>query len=120
MTVDELFRYIDDIKPNAFDERAKLVWLNELEAMIQQEVFLIETPELYISISETLKLTEPHDSVYRYYMQAMVDFHNGEYDKYNATYEMFNAKWKNMEMWHSTHYPTVGSLVRGTTRLEVK
>ena len=38
MTVQELLSYIDDIRPNAFTDGQKLIWLNELEARIQREV----------------------------------------------------------------------------------
>lgn len=116
MKVNELFNFIDNVKPSGFDDDVKLVWLNELEAAIQTEVYLKTSFELYNNIADELKLLPPHDSIYRYYLQAMIDFHNGEYDRYNSTYEMFNAKWKEFEKWYCTHYPTVGSLKRGETR----
>ena len=93
MNINELFNFVDSVKPNAFDDETKMVWLNELEAMIQMEVYLKAEPELYKNADEELHLMPPYDSVYRYYLQAMIDFHNGEYDKYNATYEMFNEKY---------------------------
>lgn len=40
MTISELLAYVDDVKPNAFTEGQKLLWLNELEARIQRDVFL--------------------------------------------------------------------------------
>ncbi len=115
MNINELFNFVDSVKPSAFDDETKMVWLNELEAMIQTEVYLKAEPELYKNDDEELHLMPPYDSVYRYYLQAMIDFHNGEYDKYNATYEMFNEKYGDFEVWYTTHFPTVGSIVRGVT-----
>ena len=40
MTVSELIAYVDSVKPNAFSDSDKLVWLNEIEARIQTEVML--------------------------------------------------------------------------------
>jgi len=40
MTIQECFDYVDEIKPNAFSNETKTVWLNEVEGMVQTEIFL--------------------------------------------------------------------------------
>lgn len=40
MTLKELFDYVDEIKPNAFSNETKTIWLNEVEGMVQTEIFL--------------------------------------------------------------------------------
>ena len=47
MTPKELFDYIDEIKPNAFSNATKTVWLNEVEGMVQTEVFLWRDSECF-------------------------------------------------------------------------
>ena len=40
MTIQECFDYVDEIKPNAFSNETKTIWLNEVEGMVQTEIFL--------------------------------------------------------------------------------
>ena len=41
MTPKQLFDYVDEIKPNAFSNATKTIWLNEVEGMVQTEVLLL-------------------------------------------------------------------------------
>lgn len=109
MTVSELIAYVDSVKPNAFSDSDKLVWLNEIEARIQLEVMLrwpgeVIQYELPGDEAVELLLSPPHTAVYRYWLQAMIDFENGEYDKYQNTSGMFNAAWSAFVAWFAESY----------------
>ena len=41
MTLKELIEYVDEIKPNAFSNTTKTMWVNELDGKIQTEVWLL-------------------------------------------------------------------------------
>ncbi|HMM05260.1 MAG TPA: hypothetical protein PKD52_01085 [Clostridiales bacterium] len=41
MTIKEIMAFVDDIKPNAFSNQQKTVWLNEVEGMVQTDVMLL-------------------------------------------------------------------------------
>lgn len=116
MNINALFDHVESVKPSAFSREDMMVWLNDVEAMIQSEVLLKREPELYENEDEELRWPQPHDGMYRYYLMAMIDFHNGEYDKYDATYAMFNSKYDDFKRWHTTHYPTYGSIEWGVTK----
>lgn len=98
MTLSELFGYVDEIKPNAFSNERKTVWLNELEARIQRDVLLrwpggmvrYRWPE---DAGASPLLDAPDDAVYRHWLEAMIDYANGEYDKYQSTSAIFNRMW---------------------------
>ncbi len=47
MTIKALFDYVDEIKPNAFSDATKTVWLNEVEGMVQTEAFLWHDSECF-------------------------------------------------------------------------
>ena len=107
MTVQELLSYIDDIRPNAFTDGQKLIWLNELEARIQREVFLsgeLWQYRLPDDRETVLLLDPPHDAIYRHWMEAMIDYENGEYNKYQNTMQMFNAQWASFVAWFAEKY----------------
>ena len=41
MTLDSCIQSVDEIKPNAFSNETKTKWINEVEGMVQTEVFLM-------------------------------------------------------------------------------
>ena len=120
MTVSELIAYVDSVKPNAFSDSDKLVWLNEIEARIQTEVMLrwqgeMEQYALPEDKDTELLLSPPHTEVYRYWLQAMIDFENGEYDKYQNTSGMFNTAWSAFVAWFAESYrPADGYAAEGS------
>ncbi len=46
MTIKDIIRMADGIKPNAFDADTKTAWLNEVEGLVQTEVMLIAPPDI--------------------------------------------------------------------------
>lgn len=47
MTIQQVFDYVDEIKPNAFSNETKMVWLNEVEGLVQTEIFLWNDSECF-------------------------------------------------------------------------
>jgi len=109
MKLSEAIEYVDSIKPNAFTNEDKTRWINEAEGMVQTNVFLLAPEEIitydYGSDSEAeLLVRPPHDKIYAAYLVAMIDFANGEYNKYQNTYQMFNAHYSELMRWFATNY----------------
>ena len=95
-TVSSVITRVDDIKPNAFTNETKTQWLNEVEGMVQTEVFLWASEQIitydYATNADTELLVQPpHDKLYWAYLTAMIDFANGAYNKYQNTMQMFNS-----------------------------
>ncbi len=64
MTIRECIDYVDEIKPNAFSNETKIVWLNECEGMVQTEIFLnaeTDVIEYHWSAQETTPISFPND-----------------------------------------------------------
>ena len=47
----------------------------------------------FTDMSDELIVDPPHDKLYAYYLEAMIDFHNGEADRYANTMQLFNEAW---------------------------
>lgn len=100
---------VDDIKPNAFSNETKTQWLNECEGVIQTEVMLLDVAAC-ISYSyerdkdAQLLVQPPHDKVYWTYLVAMIDFANGEYNRYQDTVQMYNAFFGEYMRWYARTY----------------
>lgn len=108
----------DDIKPNAFGNETKTAWINEAEGIIQSEVMLIATEDITTYDYERDANTEliarpPYDKLYYMYLLAMIDFANGEYDRYGNSMAMFNSALNDFTAWYSMRYsPADGCAVK--------
>lgn len=108
MIISDLLAYVDAVKPNSFDAPTKIIWLNEVEGMVQTDIMLVASADI-ITYAATdtavaLLVPAPHDKLYRSYLCAMVDFANGEYTKYNNTMQMFNAQYHELVEWYARVY----------------
>lgn len=117
-TLGEVIAMVDEIKPNAFSDEAKTAWLNECEGMVQTEVFLLAPVEIICYCwpedrDAVLLVKSPHDKLYWSYLSAMIDFANGEYNKYQNTMQMFNASYGEFMRWYATHYRPADAHTRG-------
>lgn len=109
MKISELYAYIDTVKPNAFGEAVKNVWLNEVEGAVQSQVMLLAPEETVVyaydpSDAQTdaeLLVGAPHLKLYYAYLTAMIDFANGEYTNYSNTLTLFNTFWNEYAAWYS-------------------
>lgn len=109
MILRNLLDYVDDIKPNAFTNETKTAWVNEVEGMVQTEVMLLAIEDVvtytYAEHANTeLFAKPPHDKIYGAYLCAMIDFANGEYNKYSNTMQMFNAYYGEYMRWYAQRY----------------
>lgn len=108
-TIAEVIAQVDDIKPNLFTLATKIGWLNEVEGMVQTEVMLIAPEDIVVYGRDTgaeveLLVRPPHDKIYRTYLSAMIDFANGEYNKYQNTMQLYNTHMDEYMRWYALRY----------------
>lgn len=115
MTILEAITRIDAIKPNTYRQPEKISWLSTVDGIIMREI--IETHEgdstvVFNGYTENTPLTTellvpaPYDELYLYYLEAKIDYWNGETKRYNNSTEMFNDSFKSyMRYYNRTHMP---------------
>ena len=116
MTPEEIITQVDEIKPNAFDDKTKLRWIGELEGRIAADLFLLSSTELQQlelihpeGMEQELLVKWPHNDIYSLWLQAKIDFANGEYDKYQNTMAAYNEVYNNFANWFiRTYSPAQG------------
>jgi len=110
MTIKQAVERTDEIKPNAFSNDRKVDWLNEVEGMVQTQVLLFAPDEIITygtyatDKNKELLVQPPHDKLYTAYLAAMIDYANGEYNRYQNTMQMFNAHFGEFMRWFATVY----------------
>lgn len=112
MTLKECIDFVEGIKPSAFTNEQKTRWINEIEGRVQTEVFLWDpttnhTTYTYDDNKNTeLFVKPPYEKIYYEYLSAMIDYANGEYDKYQNTMAMFEEAWIAFKKWFiNTYHP---------------
>ena len=134
MNVIDAIHMADSLKPNAFTLEQKLIWINELEGNIQTLIHGVDPSlaaptepedgmeEAAVPASagevrtliqyalpdddETILLAPaPYDGLYWKHLCAMIDYANGEYDKYAASQAVANAAYKDYAKWYIRVHP---------------
>ncbi len=114
MKIIEAINRIDSLKHNTYSQSEKVAWLSRLDAMVKNHI--IDTHEgdevtftVYddrTDLQTELLIPAPYDEAYLRWMEAQIDYHNGEYDKYNNAIEMWNTAYEGYQNYYNrTHMP---------------
>lgn len=101
MTATVLFERLRKLKPvpAEIDDTILLDWLNQVEGQILHEIFLLALSEITpysATPTEALAAPYPYDGIYSLWMEAQVDFANGEYERYTNTMQRYNTAWNDL------------------------
>lgn len=116
MTIKECIDIIDNLKPNQYSTKEKVMWLSFIDEIIINDV--LKTHEGYDGrydkftgyteekTSVALIVPSPYDRLYPAYLQMKIDNANGETARYNNSAAEFNAyMMEYRKHYHKTHMP---------------
>lgn len=102
MTLMEAINHLDAVKPNGYKQNEKIRWLSTLDGKIKKEI--IDTHEggekvifggyTEADLTKKLIVPAPYDDIYIKWLEAKIDFANGEYQKYNNAALAFNEEYQ--------------------------
>lgn len=106
MTIEQVIKSAKGIKPNSFSNETITMWINEVEGMVQTDVMLLSLADVITYNYDDHKNTEllvktPHDKIYVYFVVAMIDFANNEYNLYTNTLQLFNKYFADYTRWYA-------------------
>ena len=114
MKIIEAINQIDSLKHNTYSQDNKVSWLSRLDMMVHNHIIKTHDGEATFTgydgatkLHETeLLVPEPYDEMYLRWMEAQIDYYNGEYEKYNNAIEMFNTSFNAYQNhYNRTHKP---------------
>lgn len=115
MTIIEAINRIDALKPNNYSQDDKVGWLSKLDGIIKEQI--IDTHEDAAvtefkgydndtNLSAELLVPSPYDDIYIRWIEAQIDYNNGEYSKYNNAMAMYNTSYSEYEKhYNRSHMP---------------
>ena len=117
MKIIEAITRLDALKFNTYTQTDKVEWLSRLDNMVKKNI--IDTHEgaedvIFTGYDEStdiqteLLVPVPYDEMYLRWLEAQIDYHNGEYDKYNNAIIMFNTTYEAYQAFYTrNHLPVV-------------
>ena len=116
MTIKECIDIVDNIKPNQYTMKDKVMWLSFVEEIIINDV--LKTHEGYDGrydyfegysedkLSVSLIVPSPYDRLYTEYLKMMIDKENGETARYNNSMVSYNTYMMEYRKYYNkTHMP---------------
>jgi hypothetical protein len=115
MTIMDALYRIDELKPNSYSQPEKIKWLSSLDGVIKREI--IDTHEggedivfseygEYEPLGTVLLVPAPYDDIYIKWLEAMIDYTNGEIAKYNNSLTAYNDAYDLYQRhYNRTHMP---------------
>ena len=115
MTIIEAINRIDILKPNTYTPEIKTNWLSRLDGIVFKKI--IETHEgaddkefngytEETALDTVLLIPAPYDDIYLKWLEAQIDYANGEYDKYNNVIVAYNDAYTEFARYYNrTHMP---------------
>ena len=121
MTILEAINQVDALKPNAFLQEDKIRWLNTVENYIKTEI--IDTHEgadkvtfkgydMNSTFDTVLIVPSPYDVLYLRWLEAQIDYANGELGKYNNSITMFNSAYANFRNYYNRKNMPKGTKIK--------
>lgn len=115
MKISEAISKVDALKPNTYTSEDKIDWLSTLDHRVKSQI--IDTHKCNEPISfygydglldqETeLLVPAPFDEMYLRWLEAMIDYHNSDDDRYNNAIILFNNVYEGYKKHYTrTHMP---------------
>jgi hypothetical protein len=99
-------------KGNVMEEELAILWLGELDGMIQTDIMLCSPEDVvsYTSTDNELLLKPPHDRIYVHYLVMMIRQQQQEYEGYNNAQAIVEEKLSTFRRWYVQHYRPADSL----------
>ena len=121
MKIIEAINRIDSQKHNTYTQNEKVAWLSRLDSMVKR--LIIDTHEDGEDITFTgyddttdpeteLLVPAPFDEMYLRWLEAQIDYTNGEYDKYNNSILMYQAAYDDYANYYNRNHMPKGRKIK--------
>lgn len=117
MTIMEAINSIDNLKHNTYSHADKVTWLARLDGMVKR--LIIDTHEGGENTpfapygNETpgdteLLVPHPFDELYLRWLEAQIDYCNGEFARYNNSMAMCHTAWDAFRNHYNANHMPIG------------
>lgn len=114
MKVREAIDRIDSLKHNTYTYAEKVEWLSTLDGLIKDQIIDTHEDDEYVSFAGyteedmdmELMVAAPYDVIYIRWLEAQIDYYNGEIARYNNSMMMYQTAYDTYQRYYNrTHMP---------------
>ena len=115
MTIAEVISQVDALKPNNYTPEDKIRWLSSLDSRVKTQIidahecnepFCFYGYDSILDQETELLVGAPYDEMYLRWLEAMIDYHNSDDDRYNNAIMLFNNAYEGYKKHYTrTHMP---------------
>ena len=115
MTIAEVISKVDALKPNTYAPEDKVSWLSNLDARVKSQIndahecngpIYFYGYDSLCDMETELLVHAPYDEMYLRWLEAMIDYHNSDDDRYNNAIILFNNAYEGYKKHYTrTHMP---------------
>ena len=115
MTIAEVISKVDALKPNGFAPGDKVDWLSNLDARVKTQIIdahectepiSFDGYDFLVDQNTELLVKAPYDEMYLRWLEAMIDYHNGDDGSFNNAIILLNNAYEGYKRYYTrTHMP---------------
>ena len=107
MTIQAVLNEVDELKPNQYKTGTKIGWISVLDKKVYNDIISREgydgpEPEYseYSDMDTELLVPDAYGDLYAYYIMSLMEFNDGETERYMNSSQMFNVKYDEFIGWY--------------------
>ena len=113
MTILEAINRVDTTKPNSYTQVEKVDWLSTIDGIIKKEIIdtheggeaiVFDGYDANTSLETPLLVPAPYDDIYIRWLEARIDYAQGEYGKYNNSATAYNAAFEAYSRYYNMNH----------------
>ena len=121
MKIIEAITQIDGLKHNTYSEVEKIGWLSRLDGMVKRliidaheggEEITFTGYDANTDLQTELLVPSPFDEMYIRWLEAQIDYANGEYDKYNNSILMYQTVYDGYANYYRRNHMPKGRKIK--------
>ena len=121
MTIIEAINRIDSLKPNNYTQEDKIKWLSTIDGVIKEEIInthegadavIFDGYDVDTALDTVLIVPAPYDDIYVKWLEAQIDYFNGETAKFNNSIAMYNTAYSVFERYYNRTHMPIGKSIK--------
>jgi hypothetical protein len=121
MKLREAIDRIDSLKHNTYTTAEKVEWISRLEGLVKNQI--IDTHEdgeniefngytVEADMEKELLIPAPYDDAYIKWLEAKIDYYNGEIARYNNSVMMYQAVYDSYQRYYNRNHMPKGQIFK--------
>ena len=121
MTIIEAINRIDSLKPNSYSTEDKIAWLSIVDGDVKENIinthegsdkvafngYTEDTP-----LDTVLLVPAPYDDIYIKWLEAQIDYANGETKRFNNSIIMYNTAYSAFSRYYNRNHMPIGTSIK--------